>query len=68
MRKIKCCYECTERHIGCHATCERYVAERKATDYVKDENSIYNYYRDKNIKLKHKLARRGMVHHAKDKN
>ena len=35
--KIKCCYECTERALGCHATCEKYIAERKALDEEKQE-------------------------------
>ena len=28
--KITCCKDCPDRHIGCHATCERYL-EQKAT-------------------------------------
>jgi len=30
--KIRCCYQCGERRVGCHGTCERYLAERKAAD------------------------------------
>ena len=29
---IRCCYKCTERHDLCHSTCERYLAEKAATD------------------------------------
>ena len=30
------CQNCTERHIGCHATCERYISESKQfSDYKK---------------------------------
>ena len=25
--QIKCCYKCTERHVGCHGTCKRYNDE-----------------------------------------
>lgn len=28
MRKIRCCYECTNRHTACHDTCEEYKAEK----------------------------------------
>ena len=24
---IKCCKDCTERHIGCHGSCQRYLDE-----------------------------------------
>lgn len=27
---IKCCKNCTERHIGCHGSCQRYLEEAKA--------------------------------------
>lgn len=30
--KIKCCRNCTERHVGCHGECEKYIAERKKAD------------------------------------
>lgn len=33
MRKdITCCYNCTDRQVGCHGTCERYKAERAEMD------------------------------------
>lgn len=28
--EITCCKDCPDRHVGCHATCERYL-EQKAT-------------------------------------
>lgn len=30
--RISCCRECVppERHMGCHGTCKRYLAEKKA--------------------------------------
>lgn len=54
--KIRCCLDCEERHIGCHADCPKYLAEseelekaRKARDamYNKDMESISNarYYK-----------------------
>ena len=24
---ITVCFKCTDRHIGCHATCERYITQ-----------------------------------------
>lgn len=29
---IKCCKDCTERHIGCHGSCQRYLDEVEATN------------------------------------
>ena len=28
--KHSVCYECQERHVGCHGQCEKYMAEREA--------------------------------------
>lgn len=30
MNKISCCYNCENRTIGCHGSCESYKAERDA--------------------------------------
>lgn len=27
---IKCCKDCTERHIGCHGSCPEYIAQAQA--------------------------------------
>lgn len=32
MKKIKCCYNCDTRHLGCHAVCEEYIRERAELD------------------------------------
>lgn len=32
---IRCCYQCPEREIGCHSTCEKYKAEKVAWDKEK---------------------------------
>lgn len=29
---ITCCKDCTERHIGCHGSCQRYLDEAKAAN------------------------------------
>jgi hypothetical protein len=37
---MKCCYGCTEetgRKLGCHGTCERYLAEVEANRAIKAE-------------------------------
>ena len=31
MAKVPC-YKCEDRIVGCHSTCERYIAYRKETD------------------------------------
>lgn len=30
MRKVTCCKDCQERHVGCHGECEKYKAEHAA--------------------------------------
>lgn len=40
------CKGCTERHVGCHATCEKYIAEKAENDRIREEaqkhrNSIH---------------------------
>ena len=32
MGKINCCYNCSDRNVGCHGRCEKYIAERKKLD------------------------------------
>ena len=27
MNPIRCCKDCTRRHVGCHGTCEDYIQE-----------------------------------------
>ena len=27
-RKIKCCFECQKRYVGCHSECADYIKER----------------------------------------
>lgn len=31
-RNITSCYGCTERQVGCHSTCERYLKDREEQD------------------------------------
>lgn len=32
INKIRCCYNCQKRHIGCHSDCKDYLAEKAARD------------------------------------
>ena len=34
---IKCCYKCTDRVVGCHSTCEKYISEKAEHDKMKAE-------------------------------
>lgn len=51
--QIWTCYKCTDRKIGCHATCDKYLAERKKSDEIHERrdierkklDDIYNYRR-----------------------
>lgn len=42
MRKNLVCKDCEERHIGCHADCERYIKE---TEEIREEkNKLWKNY------------------------
>lgn len=30
--QIRCCKDCSDRHVGCHGECERYISEKKSID------------------------------------
>lgn len=40
--KITCCYQCRERFLLCHATCERYLEERRQMDEIKTQRTLLN--------------------------
>lgn len=44
MASIKCCKDCTQRHIGCHSDCERYNKEKSDNDKYK---AIVQSHKDK---------------------
>lgn len=27
--RVKCCYMCEDREVGCHSTCSRYIEEKQ---------------------------------------
>lgn len=64
LNMIKCCYKCTdERHVGCHATCEKYATEKAEHDKKREERYkgvqvMYGYRRMKDEKIKRKMHRR----------
>ena len=43
MVSISCCKDCKERQVGCHGTCEKYIAEKEA---VSNEKRIQNKNRN----------------------
>lgn len=34
--KYNNCYGCKERKLGCHSTCEKYLADKAAADAIKE--------------------------------
>lgn len=32
MSAVKCCKDCTDRYVGCHSVCEKYLSEKKICD------------------------------------
>lgn len=37
MKVIKCCKDCDTRHLGCHAVCEDYLAEKAELDAEREK-------------------------------
>ena len=37
MKVIKCCKDCETRHLGCHAVCEDYLAEKAELDAEREK-------------------------------
>lgn len=35
-----CCKDCTDRHKGCHGTCERYAAAKAELEEAKAKQSV----------------------------
>lgn len=31
------CKGCTERHVGCHSTCEKYITEKAENDKLREK-------------------------------
>lgn len=31
------CKGCTERHVGCHSTCEKYITEKAENDRLREK-------------------------------
>lgn len=51
--QIWSCYKCSDRKLGCHAICDKYISERKKSDEIHEKHAIerkrlddiYNYRR-----------------------
>lgn len=62
-RKIRCCFECKDRKLHCHSTCERYLKEKE--EYSKEVRNVLSE------KSKERIARdtkREGIKRMKDKN
>lgn len=46
---MACCKDCTERVLGCHSTCERYINECEERERLKQMQKGYQH-KDKWIK------------------
>ena len=51
--QISVCYKCPDRKLGCHAICEKYIAECEKSNKIREKiieerkrrDDIYNYRR-----------------------
>lgn len=69
-RGISCCYKCTDREVGCHSKCEKYIQERRKLDEKKAEKAcarpMYEYMYDRYMaKLKKYIEYSNNGHHKK---
>lgn len=60
MRKDTPCRECTERYVGCHAKCEKYI--NWSTEHIEEKKKItegrYREYMAENFLIKRREARK----------
>lgn len=64
MQIISSCWKCSERHVGCHGSCQRYLDAKAQADKLETmrknalraEKEIVGYYQSKNSRLA-KIAR-----------
>lgn len=60
------CFNCQERHVGCHSTCERYAAwlqekkEAKSNETVSiaEESAMVNYIQRSKDRYKRRVGRK----------
>lgn len=38
---MKICFQCTDRHMGCHGECERYKLEKEKVEQVRQNKEEY---------------------------
>ena len=58
-----CCYQCQERHVGCHSECEKYAEYRRKCDENKKArhlnskcNDVFTARHDRSAKYRQKIA------------
>lgn len=53
---ICCCKECTDRYIGCHSTCKKYIEWSKENERIRDKIRIEK--QQSNVRSTKQSARR----------
>lgn len=60
------CFNCQERHVGCHSTCERYAtwlkekkeAKSNETASIAEESAMINYIQRSKDRYKRRVGRK----------
>ena len=53
MAIIRSCKDCTDRYVGCHSNCEKYLSEKAEYERLRDlikerrDAQLYDYYTEK---------------------
>lgn len=47
MPYFECCVDCSERHVGCHSMCERYISDKES--HNEKQNKIKQWKRNESI-------------------
>ena len=55
---ITCCKDCTERHLGCHSKCEKYINQKKEAEKIKEKRIQENNYSDASFRRFERIHRR----------
>lgn len=60
--KVYCCKDCQERFIGCHATCEKYIAQNAAhleeKQREKEIKSVERMMKDYRVRERYRTVRK----------
>lgn len=55
--KMKCCCECSDRYVGCHSQCQKYIVNKVIKMYH-NQKRIDEYEIDYNIRMRNAYSKK----------